>query len=204
MTRTGSYHEYDNEYEADNDNIMALIRLPPMTTTNVTGEGGRVPGGARLGPPFARKQQRLPPLYVDIPPTSPCARVVSVTSSMTLMEWRIVSTSDDEADDDDGVRGERRAYRPCPFPRRRGGSLDLSAPLPPTRSATTPPATTPSRDIADWTSLSPPSSWRTARRCSLQCASPGTMTTTSTGPPRVRTSRRSVWWGTVHCGRGVA
>ena len=42
---------------------------------------------------------------------------------MTLMEWRIVSTSDDEADNDDGVRGERRAYRSCPFPRRRGGSL---------------------------------------------------------------------------------
>ena len=44
---------------------------------------------------------------------------------MTLMEWRIVSTSDDEADNDDGVRGERRAYRSCPFPRRRGGSLVL-------------------------------------------------------------------------------
>ena len=44
---------------------------------------------------------------------------------MTLMEWRIVSTSDDEADNDDGVRGERRAYRSCPFPRRRGGSLAL-------------------------------------------------------------------------------
>ena len=44
---------------------------------------------------------------------------------MTLMEWRIVSTSDDEADNDDGVRGERRAYRSCPFPRRRSGSLVL-------------------------------------------------------------------------------
>lgn len=44
---------------------------------------------------------------------------------MTLMEWRIMSTSDDEADNDDGVRGERRAYRSCPFPRRRGGSLVL-------------------------------------------------------------------------------
>lgn len=44
---------------------------------------------------------------------------------MTLMEWRIVSTSDDEADNDDGVRGERRAYRSYPFPRRRGGSLVL-------------------------------------------------------------------------------
>jgi len=44
---------------------------------------------------------------------------------MSLMEWRIVSTSDDEADNDDGVRGERRAYRSCPFLRRRGGSLVL-------------------------------------------------------------------------------
>jgi hypothetical protein len=44
---------------------------------------------------------------------------------MTLMKWRIVSTLDDEADNDDGVRGERRAYRSCPFPRRRGGSLVL-------------------------------------------------------------------------------
>jgi len=44
---------------------------------------------------------------------------------MTLMEWRIVSTLDDEADNDDGVRGERRACRSCPFPHRRGGSLVL-------------------------------------------------------------------------------
>jgi hypothetical protein len=44
---------------------------------------------------------------------------------MTLMEWRIVSTSDDEADNNDGVQGKRCAYRSCPFPRRRGGSLVL-------------------------------------------------------------------------------
>ena len=74
----------------------------------------------------------------------------------------MLSTSDDEADDDDGVRGKRRAYRLCPFPRRRGGSLDLSALLPPPRSATTPLATIPSRDIAEWTSSSPPSLWRMA------------------------------------------
>ena len=42
---------------------------------------------------------------------------------MTLREWRIGSTSDDAANTDDGVRGERRAYRSGPFPRRRGGSL---------------------------------------------------------------------------------
>ena len=42
---------------------------------------------------------------------------------MTLMEWRIVSTLVDEADNDDGIRGERLAYHLCPFPRRRGGSL---------------------------------------------------------------------------------
>ena len=72
------------------------------------------------------------------------------------------STSDDEADADDGVWGERRTYHSCPFPRRRGGSLDLSALLPPPRSATTPLTTIPSRDIAEWTSSSPPSSWRMA------------------------------------------
>ncbi len=79
-TRAGSDHKYDDEYEADGYGIRALIRLPPMTTTNVTGEGGRVPGGARPGPPPVCKQQRLPPSYVDVPPTSPRARVVSVTS----------------------------------------------------------------------------------------------------------------------------
>jgi hypothetical protein len=79
-TRTGSDHKYDNEYEADGYGIRELIRLPLMTTTNVTGEGGRVPGGARPGPPPARKQQRLPPSYLDVPPTSPRARVVLVTS----------------------------------------------------------------------------------------------------------------------------
>ncbi len=36
-----------------------------------------------------------------------------------------MSTLDDEADNNDGVRGKRRAYRSCPFPRRRGGSLVL-------------------------------------------------------------------------------
>ena len=36
-----------------------------------------------------------------------------------------MSTLDGEADNDDGVRGERRAYCSCPFPRRRGGSLVL-------------------------------------------------------------------------------
>ena len=51
------------QYEADGYGIRALIRLPPMTTTNVTGEGGRVPGGARPGPPPARKLQRLQPSY---------------------------------------------------------------------------------------------------------------------------------------------
>ena len=74
---TGSNREYDDEYEADNDNIRARIRLPPMTMTNVTGEGGESP---RPGPPPTRMQQRLPPSYIDIPPTSPRARVVSVTS----------------------------------------------------------------------------------------------------------------------------
>ena len=34
-----------------------------------------------------------------------------------------MSTLVDEADNDDGIRGERRAYHLCPFPRRRGGSL---------------------------------------------------------------------------------
>ena len=46
MTRMGFDDEYDDEYEADDDNIRALICwLPPMTTTNVvcvlaSGSGG--------------------------------------------------------------------------------------------------------------------------------------------------------------------
>ena len=113
--------------------------------------------GPGRDPPPARKQQQLPPSYIDVPPTSPRAHIVSVTSSLTLTEWSIVSTSDNKADNDNGVRGERRTYHSCPFPRRRGGSLDLSAFLPPQRLATTLPATTPSTDIAEWKSSSPPS-----------------------------------------------
>jgi hypothetical protein len=57
-------------------------------------------------------KMRLRLLYVDVPLTSPRARVVLVTSSMTLMEWRIVSTSDDEADDDNIPRPARRQPGP--------------------------------------------------------------------------------------------
>ncbi len=83
-----------------------------MTMTNVTGEGGRVLGGARSGPPPKRKQQQLRPSYVNVPPTSPRAHVVSVTSSMTLTEWRIVSKLDDEADDNNIPTPARRQPGP--------------------------------------------------------------------------------------------
>jgi hypothetical protein len=110
-----------------------------MTTANVR----RSPAGT----PLRTKQQQLLLSYVDVPPTTPYIRVISLTSPMTLTEWRIVSTLDGEADD--SVRGERRTYRLCPYPHLRGNSLDLSALLPPPRLATTPPATTRSMNIAD-------------------------------------------------------
>ncbi len=52
---------------------------------------------------------------VDVPPTSPRVRVVSVTSSMTLMEWRILPVGPpppaeigDNAAGDDPLEGYRR------------------------------------------------------------------------------------------------
>ncbi|KAL3800414.1 hypothetical protein ACHAW5_009092 [Stephanodiscus triporus] len=145
-SRTGGPDdEYDAD-DADDDDIVALVPFPRTTTTMTTNvvasssssssrgdEGGRKsPGRGPAGTAPPRKQQRLHPSSsrVDVPPKNSLARFVSVTSSMALTEW-IVSTSDD--DEVDGVaRREGRASRTTrPFPRRRDGTLDLSALLPP-------------------------------------------------------------------------
>ena len=71
-----------------------------------------------------------------------------------------MSTLDDEADNNNGgVWGERRAYRSCPFPRWRGGSLVLP------EIGDNAAGDDPLEGYRRMDVLVSPSSWRMARRC---------------------------------------
>ncbi len=131
----------------DDENIVAVIPLPPtMTTTKTSTEDNATPrknpGSSPARSPPPRKQQRLsniaPMQYASLSPSPPpCARVVSLSTSLALKTWNISMLAGMEPMDganidtnsatDFDVNREGCTSITTLFPRTNDGVLDLSS-----------------------------------------------------------------------------
>lgn len=148
MVEGGERKDGHGLFSTDDENIVALIPLPPPTTSLIEGNGATAtdadvprknPGSTPSLSPPARKQQRLSNSIVSSsasPP--PCSQIISLSSSLVLKKWNITMLAGMESMDGAGgssaaaaaagYAGNPEGYSSVTtlFPRNKDGTLDLS------------------------------------------------------------------------------